>query len=795
MKSKFNPVILSVFFVSFSVIMFEISLTRIFSVILFYHYVFLIISLSILGLGIGGLGFHFWNQKRVNRDKNFPVLFLLGLTYVVVSILSVVVIIKFPVIGNVFFYFLITLLPFCFAGAFLAKVFRDWGDIAGKIYSADMIGAALGAISYIILINQIGAVNSAFSASGLALLGILPLAWTQPGAGSKLKFSSVAVSFMIMILLFSGIFGIFITEVPISKDVNKDQFYAMQSSFSNTDIIESRWSSFGRTDLLRFEEKSMMMGLFVDGAAGTPMYKFDGDISNAENRALLHLGLYSGFFPLRFLTENQKDSALSIGPGGGRDILLLLMAGVREVIGVEVNSDAVKIVEDYADYNGGLYTSIPNVTIEIEDGRNYIKRTNKQYDIIFLSLPVSKTGNSLNSFVLNESTLFTTDSILDYYDHLTPEGQLIVVAHNKIEIYKLVITINQALKSRGFSTKQVMERIMTAGPLMMPVLVFKKNAFTNEESTRIHQVIHPFKFSNEIMFIPHIEQESFELFDNLEGKEDMAMMNQIMVALSKEEVDLTGIEDNSKIDLKPPTDDRPFFYKFEPGLPEPLILLFWLTVAILFFIFYLPINQFKKTISSHSNLPKKPFTTIMIYMIFFLLLGAGYISIELALFHRFSIFLGKPAITLSIILFALLLGSGVGSFVSGKLVITRFKPLLITSVFVISGLVIIYQLGLGVLFKSFVNFDFQSRIILSSGLVMVIGFFMGFPFPYFIYNLKKLNFDDCIPWMWAVNGAASVLGAVLTIIIAISFGYSWVLYFGAGIYFLIGILFYLKNPN
>ncbi|NIO79377.1 MAG: hypothetical protein GTN68_02330 [Candidatus Aminicenantes bacterium] len=786
MNQKSTYISLTVFFLSFSVLILEISLTRIFSVILAYHYVFMVVSLALLGLGVGGVVIHYWQQKFRDQKNDSWLPAGIATGYALLALLSVIAIIQLPVVGNILVYFFLAMLPFVFAGAFFAGIFRDWSHIAGKIYFADLIGAALGSLAFLFFINRIGGVNTALIASGLAVIAALIIAFSSSFRAS-LKWLFAVLLAVPALILFLNLTDQISIRVPVARNLDKDLYRVMQTPGMDMKIIDSRWSSFGRTDLVRDKADPMSMSIFIDGAAGTPMYRFNGDISDSTNQALMHLSHYSGYFPLLFLRQDQKDNAIAIGAGGGRDVLLLLKAGIKQITAVEVNPDAVDIMKDYADFNGGLYNDYPGVVVKTEEGRNYLKRSQDKFDVIFLSLPISKTGSSINSFALNENTLFTTESILDYFDHLTPEGQLVVVAHHMPEIYKLVFTSINALKKRGLDIQQSMKHILTAGPQMMPVFVLKKQEFTKDESAFIHPAVHSFDFSNETMFIPHIEQVIFRPSDNIRGLQEIAMMNNVLVAMAEGNIELEQVLQSATIDLRPPTDDRPFFYKNELGLPQPLVFLFWLSLGILGIIFFLPFQAIKKEF-----LGKQKNGIRFIFL--FLLLGVGFMTIELALFQRFTIYLGRPTLTLSILLFSLLLGTGLGSLCSGFFKNFSGRKLIVTSSVLISGLVILYLFLVPTILEQTITLNLIQRLCISSLFILVPGFLMGFPFPTGIRLLKENNLQDIIPWMWGLNGATSVMGAVLTIIIAISFGYFYVFILG-GLSYLILSVFFVVNRN
>jgi spermidine synthase len=293
-------------------------------------------------------------------------------------------------------------------------------------------------------------------------------------------------------------------------------------------LVASRWSAFGRTDLVRDEEDLNEMVFFIDGTAGTSMYRFDKDIGSLDKHEFHH---FPGYFPLKLLPEKEKEKVLIIGAGGGREVLLSLLGGAKEITAVEVNKDLVDMMKEYADFNGGIYNDFPGVEVVVEEGRNFIRATKEQYDIIMLTLPVTNTSRSPEGFALTENFLFTVESISDYLDRLKPSGRLIVVVHGELEIYKLIFTSLAALKKRGVSQSEAMTHIYTVGPKMFPVFVLKKSPLTMEEAERVHESMHEHEFSSVSSFIPFIEQVKYIISLDEEIYQEHFMLNESLYLL------------------------------------------------------------------------------------------------------------------------------------------------------------------------------------------------------------------------------------------------------------------------
>lgn len=318
-------ILIAVLLLSFTHLSFEILLTRILSMALTYHFVFLAISLAMLGTGLGGLLTHLCSRK----DKHFKYIitfsFLytlsLPLTTLLFTTLSKTFLIKTPsIIAFVFFF------PFLFIGAIFSGIFRIFPEKSSFIYGSDLAGAALGSIGVIFMGNFLGIIHTWVIIIVVAILSSLIITASFPKPHKYLVSGTVLFTLIILIafaLTYSPSF--LIHKFFTISNPTKEIYQTLQDSSLKGKLIKTIWSSFGRTDVVQFETRPDMMHIYIDGTAGSPMYYFSGNINNPGEPAQKLLSNFSGNIPLAHLDENEKDSALIIGPGGGRDILLTLL--------------------------------------------------------------------------------------------------------------------------------------------------------------------------------------------------------------------------------------------------------------------------------------------------------------------------------------------------------------------------------------------------------------------------------------------------------------------------------------
>ncbi|MEK6680890.1 MAG: hypothetical protein AABY79_02880 [Nitrospirota bacterium] len=785
-----NTQIIGIFLFSASLLLLEITLTRLSSVILSYHHVFLVVSISMLGLGIGGLAAFYLANKP---EKGERYLLLSCALFIISTPISIILMSQLPYTPNIFFYAFLMFIPFFFAGILLSIIFRLYPEYSSRLYAADIAGAAAGVAAAVLLLKLSGGVNSALFAAVMASAAMIFFSLRTKKFILPVLFTLITSTLFLANLSFP-----FAKEVPIGDDPVKDLSRLLADPESGGEIIETRWSAFGRTDLVRHTKNEGFMTLFVDGTAGTPMYRFNGDIKNPDSMIKEMPQTFPGYFPFLFLTEHEKENTLIIGSGGGRDVLIALMAGIKDITAVEINRELVDIVKERVGFNGGIYTKYKNVNVLIDEGRSFLRRSDHKYNSIILTLPVTKSSRSIEGYALTESFLLTSESISDYLEHLKDDGQLIVLVHNKNMAMRLVSLALDAMKDAGIDNPAAMRRIYLFGE-KLPLFVLKKRPFTEDEISLRAAEMRRLGFDEGILFMPYNKINSQD------------SLNRTLALIASGQVTMDKVIKASDKDMSPVTDDSPFFYKFEKGLPENIVSLLWFAVILSIIITFLP---FILSLKSKLNLSTfKP-------ALLFVLLGAGFMILEVSFIQRFILFLGAPVISLSVFLITLFTGMGFGSLYSSRFEAYTTPPFnsplskgghrgvevggsgkvsnIIASkislyAFLIGIIILIYTLLLPYL-RFFIGYDLGTRVLITVILLLPLGFLLGIPFPSGIRALKQENKESLIPWMWGINGAASVLGSALAVAIAIKIGFTAAGLTGAGCYLLIGLI-YISHQN
>lgn len=781
---RLSQVLLILFVTSLSVLNFEIIATRISSVIFVNSYGFMILSLAIMGLAAGAIYEYYSTKKETDGSEANPKLFAPVLYHTLSCILFVIVVTQLKAITTPFIFFVFLFLPFFFAGIFYSRAFTIYSAESFKIYAADLTGAAAGALMPLVLLPNTGPINGILGISILTLTVVgLPMLMAKSKKIAGLVFS---IGLLAALLTATLLPVDFLGKVPIGEFEEKDFHHVYDDPTIQSKIAESRWSVFGRSDLVEHSNQDMVKHIFVDGAAGSQMYRFGGEVENLNPMLSNMLLQFTNSVPFLLLEPNQKNTMLVIGPGGGREVLTGLVSGVGSITGVEINRDFVEIVKDESDYNGGLYTNFPNINIQVKEGRQYVKETNRSFDLIVMALPSTQQLQSIESYALSENYLLTVESLSDYLDILTPEGQLIFTVHNDLELKKLITTAITAFEKRGIDRRQVLDHLLAVERRYSPTLVISKQPYSQEKINKY------LNFAQDLPSqLPALTYVPFNW-----GHLPHTQGNNLLTSLRDQTLELDKIIENQAFNIAPVYDDSPYFYKLEKGISANfsrlLIIVFVLNLIIILIPYF--IASRKETKPNMVKLRK--------LLLIFISLGAGFIFLELALFQKLILYLGSPTISLSILLCSLLVGMGLGS-ISGVMFENKdsYQRLFYFSAYILVGgiiAIILYPLIL----ESLLGHDRYIRAFITFLLILPLGFLLGVPFPTSIRILENHQLDKYIPWMYGVNGAMTILGSVLTVVVSMLYGFTAAFITGLCFYALIVIVLFgsfgkkiIKKPS
>jgi SAM-dependent methyltransferase len=721
---------LGIFLVTLSGLMFEIGLTRIFSATIWYHFAFVAISVALLGWGLGGFALHLVRSRiAFSRERAALVTFLYGLSLP----LALWLIVRLPFHPDrLGWYFLFSLFPFFLAGVTLSMLFAVGRENAGRLYFADLLGASLGALTVTFLLSWLGGENAILAVS------IAPLVAAALFSPRFRVPSAVAVLLVLAAVGVNEQTGLFKIRSAPTKGL-----YRHMAATPGSKIALTGWNAYSRIDAVTGFGSPYLARLYIDSDAWTNILEWNGDVSSVS-------GMRDGYRALPFKLVPEKPKTLIIGPGGGSDVLYSLAAGSQKVTAVEMNPLMLEFVRHFGAQAGNIYDH-PQVEAILSEGRNFVRRTGRSFDVILMGFVDSWAAVASGGLSLSENHLYTVEAFRDYLDHLTPDGELVILRWG-VDAPRLVSNA-VALLGAEEAGKRVAVLLETRqgnreDPPQM-IFMLKKRPWSTQEIDQmaswpgVQPVIVPGR---------HVEEPYASLFA---GKTSFADY----VARAKTRVD-------------PVFDDRPFFFArskpwgLDPRMSRQFvpILVALLVLCALFLAFGKPKGE-----------AARPYAASVVY---FASLGVGFIAVELSLLQHLTLLLGHPIFTLSILLFTLLAFGGLGSMSSARF---RIGPVCLG----VAALAAAYALALPRVVPLLLHLPLGARIAVAILLVAPLGFLMGMPFPRGLQATGEGPFP-MPPFYWGLNGIFSVVGSMATMVTAVLFGFTWAMLGGAAFYLVAG---------
>jgi hypothetical protein len=741
-----------IFLTALSGLVLEVSITRIFSAAIWYHFAFVAVSVALVGLGASGLVIQHGVKKLKGKwAEDLTIFSAWGITIFIPITLFVMHALASQVIYLPLFMILFSV-PFFFIGIIISAAFSAFGSVAGRLYSADLVGASAGALLVVLFLVLAGGEGATLIVGLIAAIGATIFSSIAKKT-RKLVVSSIFVAFAISLILVNYATQVF--AIPTDPTAQKDlPIYLREHPGSK--IVKTQWNSFSRIDVVEGGNASegLVAKVFIDGGAGTNIISWDG---NTESRQ--ELSTWMQYLPFKMM---QDPKVLVIGSGGGRDVVAALVSGSKDVTSVEINPIIYETVKSYGDRAGNVY-SHEYVRSHVDEGRSFITRSSEKYDIIYVPFVDTWASVSSGGLSVSENFLYTVEGFQQYYDHLTDRGKIVTVRW-LIDAPRFITTYAKLLEQNGVPQDQLHRHL----------IMVTSDSYTQDPSvTMVVFSKSPFR-DDEIKFF----SESFSQYDYKPILIPGQIMREPYPALLKGEIQLEQFYDLFETKVYPVTDDNPYFLSFEKPLPSAVEALLYAGIGIVAIFLLIPFAWIRR--GGGGGGTEKSKLRIATVIPYFAALGMGFILIELALLQKLILLLGNPTMTFAILLFTLLLSSGSGSLVSSRIAKNNMKNL----VFVITGIAalgIFYVVFLPPIIYSTIAEPFEAKAAVSIAILAPIGFLMGMPFPTGI-RLLKAHRPEYIPWMWAINGAFSVVGAVLAIALGIMYGSSEAMILGILIY-------------
>ncbi len=784
MKPRHFRELISLFVFSAAILSLELSFTKVFSVIQWYHFGFLVISTAMLGFAAAGI---FLSYHRLSDNPSIPSR-LMSLS-ALVTIVSYLLMTRVPSaseaifssrlvitarIGELVILALLLFFPFFLLGLTVSHLITVRRNEAGTYYGANLLGSACGALLFLWLFDTFpGEVGIPITATAMTVGALLV------AAGTRELMTAVATGALATILsLFPGLFPL---DPPRDKilgyirDLQTSITYTGWSSLSKVDFIRDPDTTVGEESGLwgispRFREEGRpwpeRQGIIIDSWAYTSLVKYPQDLS------------FYDFMPTTFAYSLRRyDSSLHIGAGGGIDLLAAYHYGVRSIQGVEINPVIVKTVaERFGDYSGGIYSGgIPGIEIFVGEGRHFIEQASRRWDLVQLSGVDTFSSSHAGAFALSENNLYTVEAFKTYYEKLNEGGILTMTrwfAPDESGVFRYELRLlnlaRQALDELGVGTDGNLFYFVAKN---YTVLTIKKGRFSPEEIAAGYRFITQNRFIPLIVPGMHFDRaKTFEAFLTADQETFHRLMEEYPYLVT------------------PPTDDRPFYFEIRrfgtlftgntfiapyAELSGQGILVILLAEVLLFGICFILLPLLFLTRRDKIS----PSCSSIAY---FSAIGAGFMLTEIVLSQKLVLYLGHPIYALSVVLFGMLLFSGLGSIVAHRLPPLRRRLCIVAFPLVMAGIIAAFF----PLTAATLHHPFFWRVLTAISCVGALSFFMGMFFPAGIYRTR----DREVPAYWAINGFFSVVASVAAVLLSINLGFTRVIIVAFTLYSIAALL-------
>jgi len=746
--------------------MLEVALTRILSVVMWYHFAFFTISVALFGLSASGLVVYLI-PRRFRSERALPQAWMAAAALAIAVPLCFALFaanpaqafltgflrragesgLGFGTIVQVGALYLSAVIPFFLGGMVGSILFRHFGEASSRLYAWDLIGAGLGCLATIPILDRVGGPSAMAAVALLAALGAAVLGLASGDRRRAAIGGLIAIAAATLLAL-----------NPATHWLHLKYFRGREEP----DVVFEKWNSFSRVAVRETPSGTHDSLLIeIDSASNTMISRWDGRV---ESLAPLRNSLIGVQYALL-----EKPDVFVIGSDGGVDLLTAVANGARSVTAVEVNPIIVGLMQKtYAEFSGGIYNR-PEIRVVNDEARSFIRRSNQKYDVIQAGYIDTYAATAAGAFSLTENTLYTVEAYEDYLSHLSPNGIVAIQRYFEDppqQSIRLISLALAALKQRGDAHPAAHIVVVREGD-RASVLV-KNSEFTATEVAQIEE---------------HIAPSGFELIA-APGRAGVGLYGQLLNTPEFESV----IRDYP-LDISPVTDDRPFFfYVVKPSQFWRGLLLhtgefvnaravFLLTSLMLVALILAVLMVLLPALLAR---PRPPAAAIPA-MVYFGALGLGFMLVEIGMLQRLMLFLGHPTLALGVVLTTILISAGLGSFLTRRVTLERSDLVLRRFLIAVLVAVALVAFLLPPMFRAFIGMERIGRIWTAIEVLFPVGFLMGTAMPLGLRRLADGR-AELIPWAWAVNGAASVLGSVLAMVVAINNGFTATLVLGGIVY-------------
>jgi spermidine synthase len=752
--------------VTLTTLAYEITLTRIFSVTMWFHFAFVAISLALFGLTAGALLVHvkpgwFTPGKVKSQMWRFSLLYAVSMVMALVAQLRLPfrVAMEPAAVLSMIATCLLIAVPFTMSGVVVALALTRFPPQVNRLYAADLVGAGLGCGLLVVGFWFFDGPSLVIFIAGVAALGALLLAIDAGAVDGKML---GGLALLVLVVAALGNESRSVVRVIYGKEGEREP-----------EFLHERWNAFSRVTVQGDPETANLLNMVIDGTAGTGIHRFDGDPASTTRfrEAVNHLVYH------RFESDDLHSVAI-VGSGGGGDVLAALQFGADEVVGIEINNDIVDLVTNTLGEFSGHLDEDPRVTFVVDEARSWLTRTDQRFDAIQISLIDTWAATASGAFALSENTLYTTEAWDTFLDRLDHGGILSVTRFfqlgdiEALETIRSTVLAAQVLHDRG------------------------------AENPRDHILVYEGRVRSGISLgtvLVSPEPLAADVVDRIDAAADQNGFTPILTPTQADPRFAAVTEPGGPgqalgqfdADVSAPTDDRPFFFQMA-SLPTMLrgegfgqdnhifqgvytLGFLGLGVLVIAAVFIGgPLVHMGRRTSHKGRVP---------YYLYFCGIGLGFLLVEISQLMRLTTFLGHPTYSLTVVLFTLLVFSGIGSMLVEKVIDISHPQTLLRPLVGLLGLAVVFGFVTPWIIDSQAGASTPIRMAVSVAILVPLSLLMGMPLA---TGMRAASTDPALPtaFLWGINGATSVVASVFAMVFALFFGILFTFYMGVAAYVL-----------
>ncbi len=794
---------MGLFLLTACTLMLQVVQTRILSVVAWYHLAFFAISMAMFGLTAGAVWVYLrrerFTEQTLSHDlAHYTATFSIGTALCLLAQMTQVPVGGLSSFTGVWTWVQLALclaVPFFLSGVVVSVALTRSPFPIGRVYGWDLLGAASGCLGALLLLNATDGPSVVLWIASLAAVAATCFARSGVGTGPVplppgarlLRHRGVLALALAIAALLNGLSSRGLQPLVVKGRFESGESYLFRkwNTFSRVVVMPGfswypdLWGPSPLYDESSARIKVEQRWLNIDGDAGTVATRFDGDLAP--------LGYLK--YDVTTLAYHLPDRARAavVGVGGGRDVLSAAVFGSRDITAVELNPTFVRLLTTepgFADFTN--LHKVEGLRLFVDEGRSWFARTNERFDTIQMSLIDTWAATGAGAYSLSENGLYTVEAWKTFLGRLTDRGVYTVSRwfneSDPNETGRMLSLAVAALLDMGVTAPD--RHIFMAASGGIATIVVARQPLSDDDLEALHAATARFEYQ------PLVVPGSTSSYPTLHA---------IVSAPSRTALD--AVTSAGAFDLTPATDDRPFFFNQLP-LTKPLglwtflsqrapddpngvragnldatltlVVLFAVSLALVLVAIVVPLRR-----ATH-DVGRRLVATGTSY---FLLIGVGFMLVEIGILQRMSVFLGHPVYSLSISLFALILTTGAGSILSDILVL-KTRAHLLTWAGATASYVFSLPFWLPAALLAFESTPLPARAAVCVAIIAPAGVLMGFAFPTGM-RLVLAHDPRPAPWFWGINGAAGVLASVMAIALSIAFGISATLAVGAACYVLL----------